>query len=139
LVAAFQGDFYVDAAQVTRAIEGHSSFNLIHLETGFKVDLFVRGEHPFDLSEFERASSAILIEAPLFELRIKSPEDIILRKLLWFRLGGGISERQLADVRGVIEAQAERLDRGYLRRWIQELALAEILAVHLPDFELKVE
>lgn len=49
----------------------------------------------------------------------------ILHKLLWNRLSP--SDRQLGDAAGVVAVQAEALDRNYLRRWAQELKLANEL------------
>src|SRR3954465_13756317 len=39
----FQDEFYLDTEAISRAIQRHSHFNLIHLTTGFKIDLFPRG------------------------------------------------------------------------------------------------
>jgi uncharacterized protein YqgV (UPF0045/DUF77 family) len=54
-----------------------------------------------------------------------TPEDIILAKLEWFRMGGEVSERQWRDVLGVIKVQAEGLDEDYLRRWSRVLRVDE--------------
>ena len=51
----------------------------------------------------------------------------MLRKLLWFRLGGEVSDRQMEDVRGVFAVQGERLDRQYLTRWGDELGIRDLL------------
>jgi hypothetical protein len=59
---------------------------------------------------------------------VKSPEDTVLRKLLWYREGDGISDRQWNDVIGVLRAQGARLDRDYLERWAAELGVADLLA-----------
>ncbi len=95
---SLEGRFYADAASIARAIRERSSCNLVHLDTGVKVDLFV-----------------------------KSPEDTILRKLLWYLLGGRVSERQVEDARGIVGVQGERLDQEYLRRWAGELGIQDLL------------
>jgi len=56
-----------------------------------------------------------------------SPEDIILNKLDWYRLGGGVSDLQWRDVLGVIKVQKDSLDKKYLRHWATELKLADLL------------
>jgi hypothetical protein len=68
---------------------------------------------------------------------LSSPEDVILHKLEWYRLGGGVSDRQWGDVLGVLKVQGEALDFGYLRQWAGELGLTELLAAALRDAGLK--
>ena len=48
LVAALSKEFYADDEMMKDAIERHSSFNLIHYETAFKVDIFIRKLRAFD-------------------------------------------------------------------------------------------
>ena len=58
---------------------------------------------------------------------VKAPEDTILRKMLWFREGGAVSDRQWRDILGVLRAQQGRLDVAYLRGWAVRLALTDLL------------
>ena len=58
---------------------------------------------------------------------VKSPEDTILRKMLWFREGGEVSDRQWRDILGVLRAQHGSLDLAYLREWAVRLALTDLL------------
>ena len=62
-----------------------------------------------------------------------SPEDTILRKLDWFRRSGGVLERQLRDVAGVLKACGEDLDLTYLRAAAVSLALDEQLERSLEE------
>jgi hypothetical protein len=130
LVGALAPAYYLDEEAVRAAIRDRSTFNAIHLATLIKVDVFVAGESPFDRSELARARLETLTEEAgartVFPL--KSPEDLVLRKLLWFRAGGETSERQWGDVVGVIRVQAEKLDWQYRDRWAEELELAGLLA-----------
>ncbi len=50
LVAELADEFYVSAPMIRDAIDRESSFNLIHLATMFKVDIFVPQSRPFELS-----------------------------------------------------------------------------------------
>ena len=59
LVAALSPEFYADVEMIRVAIERHSSFNLIHYETSFKVDVFIPKPRPFDQMQLERRASAI--------------------------------------------------------------------------------
>jgi hypothetical protein len=93
-----------------------------------KVDVFVRKSTPFESETFERVARKALDEAPdarVFD--VTTAEDIILHKLDWFRLGGGLSERQWKDAVGVIAVQGDALDMAYLRRWARDLGLGELL------------
>ncbi len=120
-------EFYVDELSMQRAVAEHGSCNLVHLASGVKVDLFVKGDSAFDLEEFERRVPVLLGDEAPREVFVKSAEDTVLRKLLWYRLGGELSDRQWADVRGVISVQAGRLDIEYLARWADLLSVRDLL------------
>jgi hypothetical protein len=124
LIAALGSDFYADAESARRAVAHRSSFNVLHLASGVKVDVFCLGNSPFDRSEFERAEPVQLFGEPV-RIRVKTAEDIVLRKLQWYRLGGEISDRQWSDVVGCLETRPRDLD--YLRRWAGELGLSDLL------------
>ena len=118
--------FYVDEESARSAAGSRMSFNLVHLDSGIKVDVFVLGDSPFDREEFERA-------VPVEDDRgrvivVKSAEHTILRKLLRYRAGDEISERQWADIAGIAAAQGDRLDRELLQRWAGPLGIADLLA-----------
>jgi hypothetical protein len=127
-VAQLENAYYVDADMIRDAIRRRASFNVVHLVTMLKVDVFVRKGRPFEEQSFERVARRPLEDAPdarVFE--ITSAEDIILHKLEWFRIGNEISERQWKDVLGVIAVQWEALDLGYLRRWAKDLGVDDLL------------
>lgn len=127
LVSRLEDRFYIDAEMIHRAIRNQSSFNLVHLRTGFKIDVFVLGERPFDAMEFKRHRPEKLDEDLDREVMVKSPEDTVLRKLEWYRRGGEISDRQWTDVLGVIRSQGDRLDHDYLRHWSLVVGVADLL------------
>ncbi|MEZ5302458.1 MAG: hypothetical protein R3F11_17755 [Verrucomicrobiales bacterium] len=127
LVGRLAGDWYVDEAAIREAIERRGSFNLIHFEFGQKVDVFVPKRRPFDYGQFARA---VKLPASRFlepTIPICSPEDIVLAKLEWFRLGGEISHQQWADILGVIRICEARFDRGRMRANAAELGVADLL------------
>jgi hypothetical protein len=127
LVDALGPDFYADAEMMRDAVRGRSSFNVIHKPTMFKVDVFIPKGGPFDWSQFERRIPQSLTEDETERVYIASPEDNILAKLRWYRLGGEVSDRQWRDVLNVIRIQGARLDRSYLRGWAHELGVAGLL------------
>ena len=122
-----EGEFYVDEQAAARAVSEHSSFNLVHLASGVKVDLFVKGPSAFDASEFHRSVVVRLGDDDPRDVFVKSAEDTILRKLLWFRLGGEVSDRQWEDVRGIVNVQDTRLNVEYLTQWAEQLGIQDLL------------
>jgi hypothetical protein len=127
-VARLADAYYVDADMIEDAIRRQSSFNVIHLATMLKVDVFVRKGRPFEEQSFERVTRRPLEDAPgARSFDVTTAEDIILHKLEWFRLGGEVSERQWTDVVGVIAVQGAVLDLAHLRRWARELGVLALL------------
>ena len=119
--------YYVPVDQMRRAALERRSFNLIHLETMFKIDVFVSKGRPFDRSAAERARPQTIGDEPdACRVPVASPEDTVLSKLEWFRLGGEVSERQWWDVIGVLRVETGA-DREYLRRWAAELGVGDLL------------
>ena len=127
LVAALSKEFYADDEMMKDAIQHHSSFNLIHYETAFKVDIFIRKLRAFDQMQLARRIKAVIATEPDQSVYVISPEDTILSKLEWYRMGGEVSDRQWRDILGVIKTQAEALDRDYLQEWAKELKVADLL------------
>lgn len=127
LLDALSGRFYIDAEPIREAIRRKASFNVIHLATMFKVDVFVSRNRPFDRSRFERRLRRTIDPAAEGVADIASAEDSLLAKLEWYRLGGEVSERQWRDVLGIIKTQSGRLDREYLARWAEELGLGDLV------------
>ncbi len=127
LVKTLGKAFYADDEMIRGAIQSRSSFNLIHLETMFKVDVFIRKERPFDRIQFKRRIEQVLVIDPEQKAFISSAEDIILAKLEGYRLGGEVSDRQWRDILGVLKVQAGRLDMDHLHKWAAELKVANLL------------
>lgn len=129
LIDALGRDFYAEPISARRAVAAKSSFNVVHLSTGVKIDLFCRGDEPFDDIEFERAQPVPIYESEdVYTLvRVKTVEDTILRKLQWYRLGGEQSDRQWTDVLGCLKGQSTTLDYDHLNRWGRELGIEDLL------------
>jgi hypothetical protein len=134
LVAALQDAFFVDEGRVRAAVAAGRSFNLIHLATMFKVDVFVSRSRPFDASSFARARVERLgQDAAARGIPLASAEDVLLAKLEWFRKGGESSERQWEDVKGLLRVGAGQMDTTYLRHWAVLLGVSDLLERALRD------
>jgi hypothetical protein len=127
LISALSNDFYMDAGAMREAIQKHSSFNVIHLQTMFKVDIFILKEDEFSKNEMERRGKAKLGEDTDRDLFIASAEDTILQKLLWFQAGGGVSDRQWNDVMEILRVQSGKLDKEYLERNAESVGVNGLL------------
>ena len=125
---ALSATFYVNAHTIRDAIDQRSSFNVIHLGTMLKVDLFVPGPDVWVIEELVRAR-AETVEAggTTYTLRFATPEDTLLYKLAWYRLGGQQSERQWSDVAGIVKIQSDRLDRRYISHWARHLRVEDLV------------
>ena len=136
LVKALEKNYYIDAGMITNAIQEKSSFNLIHLETMIKIDIFILRNQPYDLKAFERRQTDTLDEESARKFYLSSPEDVILSKLQWYHLGGRLSQQQWKDVLGVLKVQGDRLDLKYLKYWASKLNLSDLLNSSFNDADI---
>lgn len=127
LAAKLGSEFYADEQAIRQAIMEKRSFNVIHIESGLKIDVFVSKRDPFDNQQLERRKRYIAARNPDRAVYIATPEDVILSKLRWYRLTNEVSERQWSDVLGVLSVNAAGLDLDYLREWSRELNVAGLL------------
>jgi hypothetical protein len=124
VVAAFSSDFYLDADDARTAVLTERMFNLLHLESGVKVDLIVRKSSEFRQIEFARRRPVAIAGTRTW---IVSCEDLILSKLVWALESD--SELQRRDVRQLL---VEAVDLDYIREWAPRLGVATLLNELMP-------
>jgi len=122
--------FYVSLEAAYEALERQRIFNVVHLETGFKVDLIIRKSRPFSQVEFSRRQQANFLGRPRW---FASAEDTILAKLEWAKTGS--SQRQFSDALSVAKVQGKDLDREYVQKWARELEVQDLLEKLLREID----
>jgi hypothetical protein len=126
---ALNDDFYVDANMIRDAIQQKASFNVVHLPTMFKADIFIPRDDEWSRAEMSRARDLEFDEPEgKVMFHFASAEDTLLHKLIWYKLGNQVSDRQWHDVLGVVKVQADLLDREYLEFWESSLEVSDLLA-----------
>lgn len=131
LLQRLQDAYYTSEDAMREAVRDRSSFNVIHLQTMLKLDIFVRKARPFDDEAFGRVRRELVDDETGRVFVLPSPEDILLAKLewyrQWYRQGNEVSDRQWGDILGILKVQGAVLDLGYLRRWAGNLGVADLL------------
>ena len=126
LVNLLGDEFYADRDAIRRAVDAGGCTNLVHRPTGIKVDLFPATSF-LDHQQLLRRQLVKVTTDPDRYLYVHSPEDILLQKLHWYRLGGGTSERQWRDVVSILLVQQSRIDRDYLSTVAEKIGVSHLL------------
>lgn len=128
LASSLAGEFHCDVDAMREAVRQRSSFNILHEATMFKADVFVSPDDAWSRERLIRARSERLetAEGPV-AISFSSPEDTLLHKLVWYRLGNEVSDRQWSDALGLLRIQRDHLDNGHLDRWAPVLGVADLL------------
>ena len=135
-----ENEYYIDEEMVKDAITRHASFNIIHLETMLKIDVFIPENTAYDKQIFKRIRKDTLEgEKDAKEYCFASPEDIVLKKLDWYRRGGSVAGKQWADVTGILKVQGTALDEPYLRHWASRLGLSKLLEKIIDETKSSLE
>ena len=117
-----ESEFCFDEEAVHQAIRQKSSFNIIHPASGLKVDVMIRTDSPFDESRFRRGKR--LPPSKGWEATFAAPEDVIIKKMEFYRLGG--SEKHLRDIAGMLKTSGEMIDQTYIHTWAETLGLMDV-------------
>jgi len=121
-------EFYAEAGMMRDALESGRPFNLIHFASSYKFDIFPLSSDRFQQSQFSRREMRdIALGGSMLAVPVATAEDTLLMKLVWYRAGGEVSERQWNDVRGIVAVQRGCLDREYLHQWAAYLKIADLV------------
>lgn len=115
-------DFYVSEDAARDAVRTSSQFNILHPESGFKVDVMIPGDNAFNQSRFSRASRHFPEDR--YEAMFASMEDVILKKMEYYREGG--SEKHLRDITGIVKLNPDKVDYQYIADWSTRMDLQDI-------------
>jgi len=127
LAIALGKDWYADADAMERAIRDGRSFNLIHIPTAMKIDVFPATTE-FHATQLGRATPiTVFPDEEAMRLPVASPEDVLLAKLQWYQAGGEVSDKQWGDVTGIL-ATNPGLDFAYMEAWARRLGVSHLLA-----------
>jgi hypothetical protein len=127
LVQSLGPEFYADRDAAIEAVRSNASFNVVHVATAVKIDIFVAGTDALDQERLQRRQRVTVAAEDASEsFFVDTAEDVVLRKLEWFRRGGEVSERQWRDVIAVLRVRRE-LNHEYLLEWATRLGVADLL------------
>jgi hypothetical protein len=116
------GQFYVSAEAAVDAVRTRGQFNIIHPESGLKIDVIIPEKTIFNQSRFARARR---VEAgDDLVAYFAAPEDAIIKKLEYYQMGG--SDKHLRDIAGILKISRGHVDINYINKWAATLGLAEI-------------
>jgi len=119
-----EGEYFFDPESALKAIRLKSQFNIIHPSSGLKIDMMIPTQRPFDKSRFARVRR--MKTDPANEANFASPEDVILKKMEYYR--DGRSEKHIRDILGILKVSGDLIDFDYLTRWARDLGLDDIWA-----------
>jgi hypothetical protein len=116
-------DYYLSRPAVESAISKKFQFNILHPASGMKVDCIIPSVGEHDRLQLGRGR-AITRSDGNYTVVFASPEDVIIKKMEYYREGG--SEKHLRDITGVLKMQGDKIDRPYILYWAQKLQLIPV-------------
>lgn len=119
--ARFGVGYYVNLESMFEAINTKGHFNIIQSEQGVKVDFYVLHDDDFSRSEFSRKRKEAFSEKQ--EAVFVSAEDVILKKLEWYKMGH--SQKHLEDIKGILRISGPKLDLSYIDTWAAKIGVLD--------------
>lgn len=116
-------DFYCSEPAAREAVTRQFQFNILHPASGYKADIIIPPDDAFSRSEANRIRK--LGSEGEYSVWFASPEDVLLNKLVYYRIGGGVSDKHVRDIAGMIKLQQSKLDLGYIDEWAERLSVLD--------------
>lgn len=124
-------EFLVQFDQIKDAILKKGMFNVLYLPSVLKLDFWILKDDEFNKSRFSRKRKEKILDQYMY---IASPEDTILKKLLWYK--DSKIEKHLIDAAFVFQIQKDNLDKQYLYKWAKKHKTTSLFK-ELPSIDLQ--
>jgi len=122
-----QDGFLVAPDAALEAALTSTMFTMVHVASFMKIDVHVVPRSGIHKAEIERGRWQRLGPGYPDEIRIITPEDLVLQKLRWYLDADCVSEKQWRDVLGLLKTRGHALDLAYMRDWARSLEVLELL------------
>ena len=103
--------------ELGRRMRGH--FNLIHHASGFKADIYLRGQDPLHEWALNNRKKIDFDDEYIW---VAPPEYVIIRKLEYYKEGK--SEKHIRDIRGILTISDDQIDFAELERRVKSMGLS---------------
>jgi predicted nucleotidyltransferase len=125
LLEQLQDRFYLDAVGIKQAVARRSSFNLIHFDSVFKVDIFIPKADEFSWQQLRNRQLRPF--GPDATVYVSTAEDMTIAKLIWYRSGNEASEVQWRDVIAILRSRRMDIDINYMKTWAETFSVSDLL------------
>jgi hypothetical protein len=126
-------EFYVSREAALAAIRSAGQFNVIHPDSGNKVDFMIARRDAWGEEQLRRRVKLELLSG--LEAYVARPEDVIISKMLYYQEGG--SDKHLRDITGMLALSGDQIDRSYVGSWASQLGLEDVWKLILQRTDLK--
>ena len=106
------------ALEIARDFRGH--FNLLHIDTAFKADVYLRGNDSFHVWALQKSRRVQVGDSTV---SLAPPEYVIIRKLEYFREGA--SEKHVRDIQAMLRTTGRDIDFQRLEVFVDERDLSD--------------
>ena len=119
-----------DIFQIEMKRDSHGHINIIHLESGFKADVYFIGN-----SDLQRWALDNFIEVSFFDmtLRLAPIEYVIVNKLIFY--SEAKMQKHILDIQGILENSESEIDYSILNSLIKKYKVEDAWNLLLMKFE----